>query len=208
MKTRAQHFNLELMSRLLLFLIGIGILSAGLLDLSWAQTAGTNQNTQIVFDVTKIQEAICDLLSLIEGSFGALLMIVAGIGAIMAAAVGSYSAAMSMLVVGCGSFILRSFISLWFGPVDYCGQVGTVKLPGQTSSSSGGIGPVQTTPPPPGTNGNGGTAGTSNPPVDPNAEPDWNSAPTTSNDPTASSSGGASDPNAEPDWNSAPATPN
>ena len=45
-------------------------------------------------------------------------MVVAGLGAIVAAAMGAYRAAVGMLVVAVGAFILRALVSLFFG-TDY-----------------------------------------------------------------------------------------
>ena len=42
-------------------------------------------------------------------------MLVAGLIAIIAAAMGAYRAAVGMLVVAVGAFILRSLVSLFFG---------------------------------------------------------------------------------------------
>jgi hypothetical protein len=56
-----------------------------------------------------------NLLMFIEGSFGALVMIGAGLGAIIAGAFGAYKAAISLLFVAVGAFILRALVSLFFG---------------------------------------------------------------------------------------------
>ena len=56
-----------------------------------------------------------NMLRFIEGSFGALIMISAGIGAIVAGAFGAYKAAISLLFVALGAFILRALVSLFFG---------------------------------------------------------------------------------------------
>jgi hypothetical protein len=42
-------------------------------------------------------------------------MVVAGLGAIISAAFGAYRAAVGMLVVAVGAFILRALVSLFFG---------------------------------------------------------------------------------------------
>jgi len=42
-------------------------------------------------------------------------MVVAGLGAIISAAMGAYRASVGMIVVAVGSFILRSLVSLFFG---------------------------------------------------------------------------------------------
>jgi dipeptide/tripeptide permease len=55
------------------------------------------------------------LLAYMEGSFGALVAAAAGVGAIIAAAVGSFKAAWALLVVSIGSFILRSYLTLYNG---------------------------------------------------------------------------------------------
>lgn len=56
-----------------------------------------------------------NLFKFIEGAFGALVMVSAGIGAIVAAAFGAYKAAISLLFVAVGAFILRALVSLFFG---------------------------------------------------------------------------------------------
>lgn len=55
------------------------------------------------------------LLAYMEGSFGALVAAAAGVGAIIAAAVGGFKAAWALLVVSIGSFILRSYLTLYNG---------------------------------------------------------------------------------------------
>ena len=66
-------------------------------------------------EVPRIDDAREILLELIEGSFGALIMIVAGLVAIIASAMGAYRAAMSALVVAIGAFILRTMVDVFFG---------------------------------------------------------------------------------------------
>lgn len=67
------------------------------------------------FDPELIEGAVGLLFRLIEGAFGALIMVVAGLGAIIAAAMGAYRASLGMLVVALGAFILRALVSLFFG---------------------------------------------------------------------------------------------
>ena len=87
---------------------GFAVLSTGLADLSLAQLGEPNDN--------KIAETANVILTqLIEGSFGALVMIVAGLVAIVAAAMGAYRAAMACLVIAVGAFILRTFVEIFFG---------------------------------------------------------------------------------------------
>ncbi len=71
-----------------------------------------------------------NMLRFIEGSFGALVMISAGIGAIVAGAFGAYKAAISLLFVALGAFILRALVSLFFGTGYDAYSVGGVELVG------------------------------------------------------------------------------
>ncbi|HMO02736.1 MAG TPA: hypothetical protein PKD37_07000 [Oligoflexia bacterium] len=95
-----------------LFLIGFVILVVGL-DLSLhAQPGGGGFRAQ--YNDTRIAEAAAVVLRHIEGSFGALIMIASGIGAIMAAAFGNFKASLALLVVSIGAFILRSLVGTFF----------------------------------------------------------------------------------------------
>ncbi|MCB0323776.1 MAG: hypothetical protein KDD69_09395, partial [Bdellovibrionales bacterium] len=49
-----------------------------------------------------------------SGNLGSLLAALAGIGAIVASAMGGFKAAWALLVVSVGSFILRTYIEMWF----------------------------------------------------------------------------------------------
>lgn len=95
-----------------LFTIGICFLVIGLTQIANAQieetvTAGT-------WDA-EIGQALSNIFGVIEGSFGALVMVVAGLAAIIAAAMGAYKGALGCLVVAVGAFILRSMVRLFFG---------------------------------------------------------------------------------------------
>ena len=70
---------------------------------------------------SRILVACGRLLMFIEGAFGALLATTAGIAAIISSAIGNYRMFWALLVVSLGSFILRSFLTLFFGP---CTAVG------------------------------------------------------------------------------------
>jgi hypothetical protein len=67
-----------------------------------------------VLHTERIDEAVAILLHHLQGSFGALIMVSAGIGAMLGAAFGQYRASLSLLVVAVGSFILRSIIETFF----------------------------------------------------------------------------------------------
>ncbi len=56
----------------------------------------------------------CRIIALSVGSFGALVMVVAGIVAIMSAASGNYRTSMAVLMVATGAFILENLIDLFF----------------------------------------------------------------------------------------------
>lgn len=70
------------------------------------------------FDDTLIRNSVGNLFRLIEGAFGALLVVGAGIAAIIAGVVGAYKAAFALFVTAIGAFILRAYVSLFFG-TDY-----------------------------------------------------------------------------------------
>lgn len=59
--------------------------------------------------------ACSKMLLLVEGAFGALIAAVAGVAAILAAALGGFKMAWSLVVVSIGAFILRSWIQLFQG---------------------------------------------------------------------------------------------
>jgi hypothetical protein len=104
----------ERQAQALLFTAGIICLGIGLSDdvfangnLGWAGRQGEIEDSRIAL-------AVSTLFKYLEGSFGALIMAAAGIGAILSAAVGQYKAALSCMVVSVGAFILRSFMSTFF----------------------------------------------------------------------------------------------
>jgi hypothetical protein len=109
----------------IMFVAGVALLAHGLTGIAAAQNA-------IEFNDYYIERAVCSLYALIEGAFGALLTTVAGIGAIVGSAFGAYRAAISLIVVSCGAFILRSLVSLFFGSLDEChpGSEYYIRFPG------------------------------------------------------------------------------
>jgi hypothetical protein len=92
----------------LLFVFGVSILCFGIFDNAVAQRIPPTYNDDRIAEATNI------ILTYIEGSFGALVMVVAGLGAILGAAFGQYRAALGLLVVAVGSFILRSIVGTFF----------------------------------------------------------------------------------------------
>jgi hypothetical protein len=97
----------EKQQQLLLFGFGIIALTIGLAGESVAQLTTTVNDDRVA-------NAVNALLTYVEGSFGALVMVAAGIGAIMSSAFGQYRAALSLLVVSVGAFILRSVLATFF----------------------------------------------------------------------------------------------
>ena len=96
--------------------VGVVLLTGGLVELSQAQGGGpTGSFSEAAYDDSLVRGAVGNLFKLVEGAFGALVMVVAGLGAIVAAAMGAYRAAVGMLVVAVGAFILRALVSLFFG---------------------------------------------------------------------------------------------
>lgn len=61
----------------------------------------------------------CTVLALPLGSFGALVMIVAGLIAVVACAMGGYKSALAFLVVGLGSWSIYPLVTMFYGPI--CG---------------------------------------------------------------------------------------
>jgi len=103
-------------AQVVLFLAGMGLLVVGLSDHSVAQSFG---NTELrahsaAYNDVRIAESVATILTMLEGSFGALVMVTAGIAAILSSAFGNYRAALGCLVVAVGSFILRSLMKTFF----------------------------------------------------------------------------------------------
>jgi len=102
----------EAQVRTIIFLAGISMLAISLsLD---ATAQGTGGNTSTKYNDAKVANAVNAIMTYLEGSFGALVMAAAGIGAIMSAAFGQYKAALSLMMVAVGAFILRSLMSTFF----------------------------------------------------------------------------------------------
>lgn len=86
-----------------LFTLGIMLLDIGIHPEAYAMSTTYNE--------TRVANSVNAILTYIEGSFGALVMVSAGIGAILSSAFGQYRAALGLLVVAVGSFILRSVLA-------------------------------------------------------------------------------------------------
>jgi type IV secretory pathway VirB2 component (pilin) len=106
-----------------LFAAGVMLLTVGMLHGAHASTGDGNDMTS-GYDDGRIANSVTTILAYLEGSFGALVMVVSGIGAILSAAFGQYKAALGCLVVAVGAFILRSFMHTFFNveSIDSSGQ--------------------------------------------------------------------------------------
>lgn len=106
----AKHGNVFMLA------LGSALILSGAAELSIAQDSVVRETfSNAAYDDGLVKASVGNLFCLIEGAFGALIMVVAGLGAIVAAAMGAYRAAVGMLVVAVGAFILRSLVSLFFG---------------------------------------------------------------------------------------------
>jgi len=91
-----------------LFVLGVVLLSTGITMDASAYSSKANYNDH------RIAESADIILTFLNGSFGALVMVASGIGAIISGAFGQYRASLGLMVVAVGSFIVRSLISTWF----------------------------------------------------------------------------------------------
>jgi hypothetical protein len=105
----AVHAPTRAQAQFMLFAIGVTLLTAGYLN--GAQAAGGHH---IDYNDVRLGESINAILTYIEGTFGAMVMVAAGIGAILSSAFGQYRAALGLLVVAVGAFILRSLVGTFF----------------------------------------------------------------------------------------------
>ena len=115
-------------ARTALFVAGVAILGAGLSQDLYAQAGGFGGGGGLAttgqVNSQRIQIAVNAIMQYLEGSFGALIMAASGVGAIMAAAFGQYKAALSLMVVAVGSFILRNLINTFFNETGLVDNVG------------------------------------------------------------------------------------
>ena len=116
-KNKATHFAqkwsavslapTERQAQVMLFVLGVTLLTTGLISDGQAQL-------ELEYNDDRLAEAINGILTYVEGTFGAMVMVAAGIGAIMSSAFGQYRAALGLLVVAVGAFVLRSFVGTFF----------------------------------------------------------------------------------------------
>ena len=70
-------------STALLLVLGVGLLFGGMLDLSLAQGGGpTGSFSEAAYEDDLVRNSVGNIFKLIEGAFGALIMVVAGLTAL------------------------------------------------------------------------------------------------------------------------------
>ncbi len=94
--------------QIVLFVAGVALLTAGL------ATGAIAQDDVGQYNADRINRAVGIIFTYLEGSFGVLVMVASGLGAILSSAFGQYRAALGCLVVAVGAFILRSIASTFF----------------------------------------------------------------------------------------------
>lgn len=104
-------------------LLGVALLYSGTLESSIAQSSGSGggftsasniPSGQNGANVQRLELVLQKIFTYLEGSFGALVMVASGLGAIISSAFGQFKAALGLLVVAVGAFILRSLVSTFF----------------------------------------------------------------------------------------------
>ena len=71
----------------------------------------------------QVLDQVCKVLTMSQGTFGALIMSVAGLVAVVGAATGAYRTAMNAIAVGAGAWLVRPVIMLFFGDIP-CNSLG------------------------------------------------------------------------------------
>jgi hypothetical protein len=84
-------------SNLFLFVLGMIMLTYGIDNIVLAAEGTDESGSGTTGDI--IKEQYCNILSLLQGHFGALVMVVAGLAAVVTAAMGAYKMAMSCVVI-------------------------------------------------------------------------------------------------------------
>ena len=102
----------ESVQRRVLFAAGVMLAVGGLVGKAMAQLPDTDAEEQ--YDDERMQAAVRVIFAFIEGGFGALIMVCAGIGAIVSSAFGQYRASLGLMIVALGSFILKSIVKTFF----------------------------------------------------------------------------------------------
>jgi hypothetical protein len=95
-----------------LVFLGFGLVAFGITQDMNAQ--GYTKVNFANYNDWRIAESTDIVLTYLNGAFGALIMVSCGIGAIVSGAFGQYRAALGLMVVAIGAFIVRSLVSTFF----------------------------------------------------------------------------------------------
>lgn len=100
----------------LMLVLGIGILACGLNEIATAQLNDLEEGPGdgVEEGDVRLEMVTGRIFQLIEGNMGSLIMVMAGLSAIVSAAFGAYRAAVGLLVVAVGAFVLRSLVDIFF----------------------------------------------------------------------------------------------
>ena len=104
-----RSINRDTVLNAVLFVTGAMLITGGIVS-----GAAAHSGAGIEYDPSRLTEATNAVILYLEGSFGALVMVCSGIGAILSAAFGQYRASLGLMVVAIGSFILRSLMETFF----------------------------------------------------------------------------------------------
>ncbi|MGI6524041.1 MAG: hypothetical protein ACOX2O_01925 [Bdellovibrionota bacterium] len=107
----------KLQIQFILLACGVTLLIVGL-SLNVVADGYMGGTVSINYNDERLADATNAILTYIEGSFGAMVMVAAGIMAILSAAVGNYKAALGLLVVAVSAFALRSLIGTFFNDLN------------------------------------------------------------------------------------------
>ena len=129
------------------FFCGSSFLALTLLIVMCPDWAHAAAGGAITYNDVRISDVVRVLFEYLEGTFGALIMVCAGIFTIIMASMGQYRAALALMVVGIGAFTLRSFMSTFFNDVNVNGpggpssvSVASAQGGGRIAASAGGSG--------------------------------------------------------------------
>jgi hypothetical protein len=103
--------------KLSLCLLGLFLVYQGTENSAFAQATAGGGNITSGFGSGGSNKygIVCNnALAMAEGQFGAMVTAIAGVGAILAAAMGSFRGAWSCAIVSGGAFVLRAYVSLFF----------------------------------------------------------------------------------------------
>lgn len=97
--------------KIVLLLMGMVLLAMGAIHFVFAQ-GGTSLEQN--FNDSMLAQVVIVIVRYLRGAFGALLLVIAGIAAIISAAFGQYRVALGLAIVAVGSFVIISLLLTFF----------------------------------------------------------------------------------------------